>query len=133
MSREPAFLSVDDVLAVHARVIREFGGAMAVRDSGLLESAVALPMARFGGSFLHAGIKDMAAAYLFHLCSNHPFVDGNKRTALAAAETFLLLNGFRLRASDPQVETLVLDLAAGRTSKAAVVRWFRAHARRERH
>ncbi|MCX5685169.1 MAG: type II toxin-antitoxin system death-on-curing family toxin [Planctomycetota bacterium] len=128
MTRDPAFLSTDQVLAIHYRMIEEFGGEPTVRDVGLLESAVAMPAAGMGGRFLHKGIPAMAAAYLFHLCRNHPFVDGNKRTALVAAEVFLLSNDCRLAATNAQLEQLTLGVAACEISKAETVAFFRRHA-----
>ena len=128
MSFMPAFLSVDHVLAIHQRMINEFGGEAGTRDLGLLESAVAMPFAQFAGQFLHEDIPAMSAAYLFHLCRNHPFVDGNKRTALASAEVFLLLNGMKLTASDDELENLTLDLASGKHSKEKVTAFFCEHA-----
>lgn len=125
MSDEPAFLSVEHVLDIHRRMVEEFGGDAAIRDRGLLEAAVMMPAARFGGRFLHEGVATMAAAYLFHLCKNHPFADGNKRTALAAAEVFLLLNGGRPRASDEEVEELTFGVADGRVPKDEVTAFFR--------
>ena len=73
------FLSVAEVLRIHRRIIADFGGEDGLRDRGLLESAVAMPHAMFDGAFLHPDLATMAAAYHFHLCANHPFVDGNKR------------------------------------------------------
>ncbi len=90
------FLSVEMVMQIHQRVIEEFGGDMGLRDRGLLESAVAMPQSTFGGSFLHIDLADKAAAYLFHLCANHAFIDGNNRVAVAAAEVFILANGCEL-------------------------------------
>jgi death-on-curing protein len=92
----PEFLDVDDVLDRHAAQLEAFGGLDGVRDRSALESAVAQPRATFGGQFLHEGLFAMAAAYLYHIVKNHPFVDGNKRTGLDAATTFLDLNGFAL-------------------------------------
>lgn len=127
MTNVPAFLTVDQVLAIHRRMIEEFGGEPAVRDHGLLESAVMMPAARFGGKFLHNGIPTMAAAYLFHICRNHPFVDGNKRTGLASAEMFVLLNEMRLAATNAELEELTIGVAAGRISKDDTVAFFRQH------
>jgi death-on-curing protein len=118
------FLSVDVILKIHRRVIEEFGGDPGLRDRGLLESAVAIPQSTFGGVELHAGLPEKAAAYHFHLCANHPFMDGNKRVAVAAAEVFLLINGPELSASDNDVEELTLGLAAGRLSKDQVIEFF---------
>ncbi len=98
-----------------------------LRDHGLLESAALTPAVRLGGRFLHDGIPAMAAAYLFHLCRNHPFADGNKRTALASAEVFIRLNGMRLAADDRALEELTIGVAAGTVSKEEVVAFFREH------
>ena len=119
-----AYLSVEIVLEIHRRVIEEFGGDPGLRDRGMLESAVAMPQSTFGGEDLHAGLAEKAAAYHFHLCANHPFVDGNKRVAVAAAELFLLINGRELTASDDEVENLTLDVAVGRLSKEQVIEFF---------
>jgi death-on-curing protein len=89
---DPLFLSLDEVLEIHAQQIELYGGSDGVRDPAGLESAVATPMATFVGEFLHSTIPSMAAAYLFHICQNHPFVDGNKRAGANAAITFLLIN-----------------------------------------
>jgi len=118
------FLSVDVVLKTHRRVIEEFCGAIDLRDRGLLESAVAMPQSTFGGVDLHVGLPEKAAAYHFHLCTNHPFMDGNERVAVAAAEVFLLINGHELSASDNDVEELTLGVAAGRLSKDQVIEFF---------
>lgn len=127
MSDFPIFLTTDHVLAIHQRMIQEFGGEPQVRDYGLLESAVTMPRARFGGEFLHKGMPAMAGAYLFHICKNHPFMDGNKRTAVASAEIFVRLNGMSLKASDEELERLTLDVAEGKVSKDATVTFFKKH------
>lgn len=118
------FLSVEDVLVIHERVIEEFGGDFGLRDRGLLESAVALPCSMFSGTYLHSDLSEMAGAYHFHLCSNHVFIDGNKRVAVAAAEVFLLINDHELCASDDSLLGLTLDLAKGRVSKEQVIEFF---------
>lgn len=119
-----AFLSVDDVLMIHYRIIEEFGGDPGLRDRGLLESAVAMPQSTFGGVDLHAGFAGKAAAYHFHLCANHAFVDGNKRVAVATAEVFLLVNGHELSASDDEIEELTQGVAGGQLSKDQVIEFF---------
>lgn len=124
MKRPVVFLSTDVLLKIHRRVIEEFGGDAGLRDRGLLESAVAMPQSTFGGVDLHVGLADKAAAYHFHLCANHPFMDGNKRVAVAAAEVFLLINGYELSASDREIEELTQGLAAGRLSKDQVIEFF---------
>ncbi len=129
MKSEIAFLSVDQVLAIHQRGIDEHGGSTELSDRGLLESAAAMPRAQFAGEFLHAGPPTMAAAYLFHLCKNHPFVDGNKRVAIATAETFVLLNDHELVATDDELIHLTLGVADGSISKDEAIAFFRKHVR----
>ena len=91
---EPVFLSLDEVLEIHEQQIERYGGSSGLRDAGALESAVATPQATFGREFLHTSIPAMAAAYLFHLCQNHAFIDGNKRVGANAAIAFLLMNNW---------------------------------------
>ena len=121
-----AFLSVDDVLEIHADQLAEFGGGSGVRDRGLLESAVAQPQATFGGELMHADEIEIAAAYLFHLVSNHPFIDGNKRTGLLAALVFLDLNGRTLLDHSEELYELTMAVAAGELTKAQVTARIRA-------
>ncbi len=125
---DPVFLDVDHILVIHHRVVEEFGGDPGLRDRGLLESAVAMPRATFGGEFLHPRLSDMAAACHFHLCRNHPFLDGNKRVAVAAAEVFLLINGHELTAPDEALLKLTMGVADGTVSKDEVLRFFAEHA-----
>jgi death-on-curing protein len=121
---EPCFLSVDEVLEIHAQQIELYGGRDGIRDPGGLESAVATPMSSFGGEFLHESVPAMAAAYLFHICQNHPFVDGNKRTGANAAITFLLINDWDLDLSEDELVDLVLSVASGAIPKSALTRVF---------
>lgn len=106
-------LTVDIVQEVHAQAIAKFGGSEGVRELALLESAVAAPQAGFGGKSLYADLAEMAAAYLYYLCQNHPFVDGNKRAALGACIVFLRLNGIEPKADSPEWEELTLAVATG--------------------
>lgn len=121
---DPFFLSMEDVLAVHERMIQEFGGVRGIREMGLLESAVMMPMASHGGSYLHESIPAMCGAYLFHICKNHALLDGNTRTALACAEVFAMLNGFRLDATDKELETITLAVASGELTKSEATKFF---------
>jgi len=105
-------LTVDIVSEIHAEAIAAFGGMNGVRDVALLESAVAAPQATFGGESPFKDLAEVAAAYLFYLCRNHPFLDGNKRTALGACIVFLRLNGIEPRADGPEWEALTLAVAA---------------------
>ena len=124
MSSKILFLTTAQVERIHAEVIRQFGGSMGLRDRGLFESACEMPRATFGEQFLHATPAAMAAAYLFHLCSNHPFVDGNKRVGLGAALVFAEVNGYDVRATDDELEELTLGVASGSVSKDEVARFF---------
>jgi death-on-curing protein len=115
-------------LAIHDRQLAEHGGAAGVRDEGLLESALARP--RQVVAYAHdADIADLAAALAFGLARNHPFVDGNKRTAIVACETFIELNGGKLDAEDAAVFPLVLALADGRLVVDEFAAWLRSHLR----
>jgi death-on-curing protein len=110
-------------------MIDEFGGLSGVADQGLLESAVAMPSAGFAGEFLHKNLPAMAAAYLFHICKNHPFFDGNKRVAVVASEIFLNINGMQLDVDNEELKQLCLGVAAGEISKDETVAFFEKHAR----
>lgn len=127
---EVVFLTSREIFHIHKRVVEEFGGDQALRDKGLLESAISMPRATFLGKYLHREIPAMAAAYHFHLCKNHPFLDGNKRVAVVAAETFLLINGWELHATDKAIERITLGLASGKSSKDDAIRFYRAHGRK---
>lgn len=105
-------LSVEIVLEIHAEAIASFGGSEGVRDEALLESAVAAPQASFGGRSPYADLAEVAAAYLFYLCRNHPFIDGNKRTALGSCLVFLRLNGANPKPDSQEWEELTLAVAA---------------------
>ena len=122
---DPLFLTLDEVLGIHADQIRRYGGRPGLRDLGLLQSALAMPETTFGGEFLHGTVFEMAGAYLFHLARKHPFVDGNKRTALMSALVFLGLNGQRLDAESEALYELVDGVAAGSVDKAEVSVFFR--------
>jgi death-on-curing protein len=105
-------LTVEIVREIHAEAIGKFGGSDGVREAALLESAVAAPQATFGGESPYKDIAEVAAAYLFYVCKNHPFTDGNKRTALGACLVFLRLNGIEPKADGPEWEELTLAVAA---------------------
>jgi death-on-curing protein len=104
---------VEIVREIQSEAIARFGGAEGVREMALLESAVAAPQAGIGGKSLYADLVEVAAAYLFYLCKNHPFVDGNKRAALGACIVFLRLNGIEPKPDRLEWEELTLAVAAG--------------------
>ena len=116
----PVFLKLDEVLALHREQIGLYGGSAGIRDVNLLLSALAMPAATFGNAFLHGTLHEMAAAYLFRLSSNHPFVDGSKRIALISAIAFLGLNDLQLVADPNELEDLVMRVADGKSTKAEI-------------
>lgn len=111
------FLDEPTVLFFHKDQISRYGGIDGIRDKGLLESALAQPEASFGGEYVHQSIFHMAAAYGFHICKNHPFLDGNKRTALVAMYMFLYANGYKIVASNKLLYATIIELASGNLSK----------------
>ena len=121
------FLTLDDIIESHQNQIETYGGSHGIRDIGLLESAIAQPEASFGGQYLHADIFQMAAAYIYHLVMNHPFVDGNKRVGLEAALIFLEIDNENLKASDQELVDLVLKTTAGQVGKREIAEFFRSH------
>ena len=126
---EPLFLTLDEALLIHADQIRRYGGSHGVRDVSLLSAALAMPEASLGGVYLHTSLAEMAAAYLFHITQNHPFLDGNKRAALATALAFVWLNGQRLEAGEAESTVLVMGVAAGRAGKAEAAVFISARLR----
>jgi death-on-curing protein len=124
---QPLFLSLEEVLEIHQQQIEYYGGTAGVRDLSLLESAIAQPQATFSTEFLHASMPAMAAAYLFHICRNHPFVDGNKRVAANAAITFLLMNDWEPTFSEDELVDAVLAVASSSMTKESLVQFFETH------
>jgi len=124
---EVRFLSAVEVLRIHRSSIDAYGGDAGVRDLGLLESALGQPRATFGGQYLHQDLAAMAAAYLYHIVSNHPFVDGNKRTGAGAAFVFLRMNDVNFEAAEEEFEKVTLAVAQSAMSKEAVTEFFRAN------
>jgi death-on-curing protein len=124
---EIAILTLAEVVAIHRDQIERYGGSLGVREWGLLRSAVAMPAAAFGGQYLHTNVCEMAAAYLFHIAQNHPFIDGNKRVGAVAADVFLNLNGITLTAGEDEYAELVLSTARGEASKSAIAEFLRSH------
>jgi death-on-curing protein len=129
---DPLFLTLDEVLEIHAQQIKLYGGRDGVRDPAGLESAVATPMATFSGEFLHRTLPSMAAVYLFHIYQNHPFVDGNKRTGANAAITFLLINNWDIDFSEDELVDVVLSVASSTISKSFLTDAFDARCHPQR-
>jgi death-on-curing protein len=125
---EPVWLRRDVILAVHDEQLAEHGGAHGLRDGGLLDSALARPQHLL--SYGDPDVSELAAAYGWGIARNHPFVDGNKRTALVAAELFLVLNGYELQADDADCVVTMLSVAAGEMAEDDFAAWIRGHIRR---
>ena len=125
-------LTVEIVKEIHGAALEAFGGAGGIRDEGLLHSAVAAPQATFGGQSPFADVAEVAGAYLFYLCKNHPFIDGNKRTALTAAIVFLRINGVEPSPDSEKWEQLVLDVADSRVDRDATTRRLRSLLKRRK-
>jgi death-on-curing protein len=122
-SEDWIWVTVEVARAAHAEQLAEHGGGAGVRDERLLESAMARP--RNLASYGQADAAALAAAYAYGIARNHPFVDGNKRTAAVVSETFLILNGYRLDASDAELVVAFVELAAGELSEEELADWFR--------
>jgi len=118
------FLPEAIVLAIHDDQIRLYGGAYGIRDAANLDAALHMPQAQFAGEYLHPTIFHMAAAAGFHLCQNHPFIDGNKRTAGMVMFTFLALNGYELTATETDYYTVMMAVASSRMTKEQLVDWL---------
>lgn len=121
----PLFLDLDHVLRTHHSLIETYGGAEGIRDVGLLHSAIAMPQASFGGQFLHKDLYEMAAAYLYHIVQNHPFLDGNKRAGAAVAIIFLAINDVTIEADEDGLVELTLAVAQGKAGKGEIAEFFR--------
>lgn len=123
--QEPFWITREAAIAFHERQLSEHGGGTGVRDMGLLESALAKPQNLFAYSDGTVDLAAMAASYAYGIATNHPFIDGNKRTALAVSFVFVEVNGARMTASEPDAYTTFLALAAGEVSEDELAAWFR--------
>jgi death on curing protein len=119
---------MEEAREIHADQIERYGGSPGIRDITLLQSAIAMPAAGFGEQYLHADLFEMAAAYLFHIVKDHPFVDGNKRVGIASALVFLELNGVGMKATNDALVEMVLAVVEHKMAKAGIAEFFRAHA-----
>lgn len=127
MNKEPLFLTFAEIIEIHDYQISHFGGSDGLRSAEMLKSAIGIPSSTFSGEYLHPTIPEMAAAYLFHLVENHPFLDGNKRVGAMASLVFLDLNGYEFDATDEEFSDLVMRVASGKMLKSEVVLFFQQH------
>ena len=104
--------------------IRNYGGKYGVRDINLLSSAIYMPESTFDGKYLHETIPAMAAAYAFHICQNHPFLDGNKRVALASSLVFLDINGYEFNCKNETLYNKIMDIAKGKINKEELIKFY---------
>ena len=118
------FIPKQIILHFHEQLIQLYGGSTGIRDEKLLDSALEQPKATFDKSYLHNSIFKMASSYGFHLCKNHPFIDGNKRIALVAMDTFLQKNGYEITASEKETYKIIIALSSGEISKEELAKWL---------
>ena len=119
------FITKDIVLFFHEQLINFYGGSIEIRDENLLDSALAQPKATFEGKYLHDTLYKMSAAYGYHLCNNHPFIDGTKRIAFVVMDTFLQRNNLEIIASEKEVYKTMIYLASGQLSKEKLALWLK--------
>jgi death on curing protein len=127
------FIPNDMVPTIHRDLLQRYGGEGGIRDAGLLDSALAQPIMTVGGKFVHKSVFDKAAAYGFHVCPNHPFVDGNKRTAFVLMDIFLQNNNWEIVAREEEAYSMMIDLASGKLSKPQLSVWLKRHSARLTH
>lgn len=118
------FLTLEEVLEIHIDQISRYGGKKGIRDQNLLLSAIAQPCSTFEGKYLHETLYHKAAAYLFHICQNHPFIDGNKRTALVSALMFLAMNDHPIDYDENALEILTRSVSEGKANKEIISAFF---------
>jgi death-on-curing protein len=128
-----SFIPDEIVLMIHSDLLQRYGGQPGLRDRHLLESALAQPKTTVGGKYAHKTLFQKAAAYGFHVCMNHPFVDGNKRVAFALMDVFLQKNGWEIVAQEEEAYSAMMSLASGKLTKAQLATWLKAHSSRFTH
>jgi len=124
------FLTLSEALLILDDQIKNYGGIYGIRDIKLLSSAIYMPEAGFEGRYFHETIPAMAAAYAFHICQNHPFIDGNKRVALASSLVFLDINGYELNCKDDILYKKITDVAKGETKKEALIKFYEKYSKK---
>jgi len=118
------FVPKNIILYFHEQLIQNYGGQHGIRDNKLLESAIKQPKSTFEGKYLHDSIMKMAAAYGYHLCNNHLFIDGNKRIVLVTMDVFLQRNGYQINASEKETYKIMMQLSSGQLSKKDLTAWL---------
>ena len=121
------FLTLSEILLILEDQIRNYGGVYGVRDINLLSSAIYMPESSFDGKYLHGTIPAMAAAYMFYLCQNHPFIDGNKRAALASSLVFLDINGYEFNCKDKVLYDKIMSVSKGEVKKEELIKFYEKH------
>ena len=124
------FLTLSEVLLILDDQIKNYGGIYGIRDINLLSSAIYMPESSFEGKYLHETIPAMAAAYAFHICQNHPFIDGNKRAALASSLVFLDINGYELNCKNETLYNKIMNVAKGETKKEELINFFEKYSKK---
>jgi len=124
------FLTASEILLILEDQIRNYGGKYGLRDINLLSSAVYMPQSSFNGKYLHKTIPAMAAAYAYHLCQNHPFIDGNKRVALAGSLVFLEINGYEFNCKDEILYNKIMELARGDIKKEDLINFYQKYSKK---
>ena len=127
------FLTLSEVLLILEDQIRSYGGLYGVRDINLLSSAIYMPESSFGGNYLHETIPAMAAAYAFHICQNHPFIDGNKRAALATSLVFLDINEYDFSCKNETLYNAIMDTAKGKIKKDELTKFYEKYSEKKGH
>lgn len=123
------FLSLKSIVSIHSDLIATYGGLDGIRDEELLMSALAQVSSTFEGEYLHVTIYEMAAAYLFHIVNNHPFIDGNKRTGIMTAMIFLSMHGIELVCTNDELEDTVFKVAKGEIKKKEISKWIEKYSK----
>ena len=125
------FLTLSEIMLILENQIRLYGGIYGVRDLNLLSSAIYMPESSFDGQYLHESIPSMAAAYTYHICQNHPFLDGNKRVALASSLVFLDINEYEFNCKDEKLYNEIMNLAKGETKKEELIKFYEKHSKKK--
>jgi len=125
------FLTMSEVLLILEDQIRNYGGVYGVRDINLLSSAIYMPESGFGGQYLHKTVPAMAAAYSFHICQNHPFIDGNKRVALASSLVFLDINEYEFNCKDEKLYNQIMNVAKGEIKKEELIKFYEKYSKKK--